>query len=246
MEKNVAKACYEEKLKFLCRALDELIAVLFAFDTTVIADYRLYSPDTGYEEPKRTTFSEAFTLWDDHTTKRDMDPETIEKKIMAAVKDFPEIESFIKGDEPDFPELQFSGDPHEFVTKLFSILFLLVNAGEKGDPRADLLAMRALYDASSIITRLEMEGKRRTDIPYKAGSSKWKKKVDKQDVIEMFYQIETDGMSKRAMSHAVRDEFIRRRENHKGEELTDAEKEKIYVPKSIRRILKKAGVKEFS
>lgn len=229
MEKDVAKACHEEKLELLRCVFNELMAVLFAYNIEIILTLQGVS--------KRMTFSEALTLWNKwrYSPKRDIDSETKEKRIMAAVKDLYESEStsevvlFVKGDKPEF---QFSGEPLKFLIQLLSIMFLLFRAGEKGDPRVDLLAMKALYYASSMITRLELEGKRRTDIPYKAGRADWKKRVSKQDVIEAYYRIDTKHKSKNAICKAVREALISQ-EAKRGEKKKD-----VYSVKQIGRTLK--------
>jgi len=131
--------------------------------------------------------------------------------------------------EPDF---QFSKNPVLFTDEFKAAVLLFVDAGEDGDPKIDLLVMKALFIAGRMVARMEQEGKKRSDIPVKAGSSSWKNKVSKQDVIEMLYRIDTNGKSKNSICEAVRDALISQ-EAKRGEKKKD-----VYSVKQIGRILK--------
>ena len=115
-------------------------------------------------------------------------------------------------------ETVFDGVPESYIPEL----------PQKDDPILDYVSMKALYHAGKMVERLEHEGMKRSDIPVKAGRTKWKTKISKQDVIEEFYRMDTNGRTKNKICEEIRTAFIKR----------GKKEDEVYSTKQIGRILK--------
>ena len=115
-------------------------------------------------------------------------------------------------------ETVFDGVPESYIPKL----------PQKDDPIVDYVLMRALYHAGKMVERLKKDGLKRSDIPTKAGRTKWKTKINKQDVIEEFYRMDTNGKSKNKICEEIRVAFIKR----------GKKENEVYSTKQIGRFLK--------
>lgn len=110
--------------------------------------------------------------------------------------------------EPDF---QFSNDPERFTVEFGGTLILFASAGENGDPRVDLLAMKALFAAGGMVAKLEREGYVRSDRPKKAGSSPSKGYIDEQVYFDLLYS-EIEGKSRHDICNKIRKKALKREE----------------------------------
>ncbi|MBC8466693.1 MAG: hypothetical protein H8D55_02530 [Deltaproteobacteria bacterium] len=107
------------------------------------------------------------------------------------------------------PGFQFSNDPETFLVEFFTVLKVFSVIDEGSDPRVDLAAMKALFHAGRMIERLEHEGRKRSDMPAKAGSTKHKGYVSDQDVIQAAKEVSKRLKSKRDIARVVRKRLLK-------------------------------------
>jgi hypothetical protein len=87
---------------------------------------------------------------------------------------------------------------------------------------------KALFAMGKAVSMLREAGKVKSDIPTKAGRSKWKNKVSKQEIIEEFYRIDTNGKSENKICEGIQKAFLKR----------GYKKDDVYSTKWIKSILK--------
>jgi len=245
MEGDLKKVCFRKKLELMWHASATLGSLLRSYQIAVEKKFILLGTMLkeagGFDHP---VFSDYYAFLSnlDESTK---DAEKIERLhdlplgilvekasnfvFNVSLSDLPNsdiLDTFLN------PGFEFSDDPETFVSEFFAVLKFFLVIEEGSDPRIDFAVMKALFHAGRIIERLEHEGKKRSDIPAKAGSSSWKKKVSKQEVIEMFYRVDTTGKSKNAICEAVQEALVIQEGKRGGK------KRDVYSVKQIGRILK--------
>jgi len=144
------------------------------------------------------------------------------------------------------PDYQFSTDIDNLNAEIVLLLGFLGVPGKAPDfpdvrhPSVDFAVMKALFAGGRMLERLQQKGVIRSDRPAKAGSSPWKDRVSKQEVIKAYHEINTEGKTKHGICQAVKD-YLLQWEAKRGEKVR-----MVYSVKSIERILtNEESVKEF-
>ena len=130
------------------------------------------------------------------------------------------------------PGFEFSDDPETFLVEFFTVLKVFSVVDEGSDPRVDLAAMKALFHAGKMIERLEHEGRKRSDIPTKAGSTKYKGYVSPEEVIQTAKEVSKRLKSKRSIARVVRDSLVKNESGRKNPK-------KVYTADHIRQVILK-------
>ena len=114
------------------------------------------------------------------------------------------------------PAFEFSTEIKQLNTETVLLLgFLglpekLPDLPDVNDPSVDFAIMKALLAVGRMLELLKMEGKKKSDIPAKAGCTKWKNKVSKQEIIEEAYRIEDrDNKSREKICEEIRETFLK-------------------------------------
>lgn len=110
------------------------------------------------------------------------------------------------------PEFEFSDNLETFVREFFTATKFLLVIKEESDPRIDLAVMKALFHAGKMIERLEHEGKKRSDVPTKAGSKQHKGYVSIEDVIQAAKEVSKRAKTRRNIARIVRKRLIKNEE----------------------------------
>jgi hypothetical protein len=240
MEEDLMKDFYRKRWQFMFRTWTRLNSLIKAYKIAVENKDDFMTPML-----KKVIDPPVFSNYYKHlnTFSGILEPREIEEiydldrtGFFSKIYDLPHADKLDLIDSLDLdvyqnPDFEFSDNPVTFKDEFLRACMFV----SFGDPRLDFTVMKALFKAGKIIQRLEHEGKKRSDIPIKAGKSSWKNKVDKQAVHMAFHRLdpkETKGKSKNAICEAVREALIYQ-EDKKGERKRD-----VYSVKSIGRILK--------
>ncbi|MBC8461218.1 MAG: hypothetical protein H8D67_24805 [Deltaproteobacteria bacterium] len=238
-----------QKLRFIIKALEELCRVNLGFH---LAKKTLTFPEINEIAQEKDVDKAVFSDYCEFLKGFDM-----WKTIVDRTPDLLSWTINHKGDFEFFDmDFEFSDNPGIFEFELHALVFLfacLITDGfisspfgtaqedlslelpQKDDPRVDRALMKALFQAGKMIERSKHEGKQKSDIPTRGGSSPWKGYIDEQIYFNLFYS-KSKGETRNAVCENIRKEAIR--QEQKRAEAKDEKSKKVLSVKSIRERLK--------
>ena len=247
MEEDSKKVCFKKKLELVWHTSAMLVSAMRSYQISVekksVLLRIMVKEAGGFDHPSFSDFHEFFKDLDDCT----VDAEKIESPDLP-LGILIEKDSFFDANSSDplnseildtflNAGFDFSDDPEAFLDEFFTVAKVFSVVEEASDPRVDLAAMKALFHAGRMIERLEHEGKKRSDVPTKAGSTQHKNYVPHEGVIQTAKDVVEDFKRHgiKPQKEAVKRTVIQR--------LVKSEKEKenpkdVYGMDSLKEILK--------
>ena len=220
---------WDEKRRFLLIVNLQLFAAEEALDATANKFHpKLLRLRMKGGIPRELTFSDLYHIILEDIRKHPI--QLSEKPSFLTIKDCleDEFDGKLRRDILD-PSYNFNTDDRNVFQPEFRAVYSLVfSAGAERDARVDLALMKCLFAAGKIISKIESEGNSRSDKPKRAGRTKWKNKVNEQEIIEEFYRVDTNGKKPERICKEIREAFLKR-----GKKEDD-----LYSTKTIRKILK--------